>query len=206
MNDFPVIQHIIQSRRTIKPFQMNGQQIPDAQIMELLHLAHWAPTHGQTTPWRFFLYTGNKVQNFCQEHAHLYQQHTAPEKFTPEKYEKLKTMGDQTSHLLIAVMERGNLPGIPVLEEIAAASCAVQNILLGATALGIASYWGSGGMAYHPAMKSYLSLKEEDLVLGIIYLGYSDKQVTGRRNIGFEEKITIISDSEATEELGSKKL
>jgi len=192
MSEFSVIQNIIQTRRTIKPFLMNGQQIPEEKVMDLLQLAHWAPTHGLTTPWRFILFAEGKVQEFCHQHAALYQQHIAPEKFMLEKHEKLKTMGDQASHVVVAVMERGNLPSIPVLEEIAAASCAVQNILLGATALGIASYWGSGGMAYHPAMKQLLNLKEEDLVLGIIYLGYTDKKISGRRNNQIEDKITII--------------
>src|SRR5690606_21180819 len=107
-----------------------------------------------------------------------------------EKYEKLLHMGDKASHVIIAIMERGNLPKIPTLEEIAATSCAVQNLLLGATALGIASYWGSGGMAYTPAMHKHLNLNPEDLVLGILYLGYTDKPIPeGKRIIPMESKI-----------------
>jgi hypothetical protein len=139
------------------------------------------------------VYAGEKVSEFCRQHADLYQQHVPAEKFMPEKFEKLKHMGDLASHVVIAIMQRGNLPNIPVLEEIAAAACAVQNILLGATARGIASYWGSGGMAYHPAMKNFLKLQEEDLVLGIIYLGYSDKILTGRRNSPIHAKITYLT-------------
>ena len=192
MNDFSVIQNIIQNRRTTKPHLMNGKQIPEEQVKELLQLANWAPTHGLTEPWHFVVYAEEKVKEFCRQHADLYQQHIPAEKFTSDKYEKLLHMGDMASHVIIAIMQRGNLPNIPVLEEIAAAACAVQNILLGATALGISSYWGSGGMAYHPAMKTFLQLKQEDLVLGIIYLGYSDKTLTGRRNSPIHAKITYI--------------
>ena len=130
---------------------------------------------------------------FCQQHADLYRAHVPAEKYAEEKYEKLRHMGDLASHIVVAVMQRGQLPAIPVLEEIAAAACAVQNILLGATAQGLASYWGSGGMAYHPAMKQLLNLQEEDLVLGILYLGYTDKQLTGRRNTPIHSKITLIN-------------
>ena len=105
-------------------------------------------------------------------------------------YNKLLHMGDHASHIIIAMMQRGSNPKIPVLEEIAATSCAVQNLLLGATALGIASYWGSGGMAYQPPMKTYLNLREEDLVLGILYLGYTDKEKPeGKRKTPLDEKI-----------------
>jgi nitroreductase len=130
------------------------------------------------------------VPQFCRDHAELYQQNTAPENFQQAKYDKFLHMGDHTSHVIIAMMQRGENPKIPVLEEIAAASCAVQNLLLGATALGIASYWGSGGMAYQPPMKSYLNLREEDLVLGILYLGYTDKaKPEGKRKTPLDEKI-----------------
>lgn len=193
MNHFSAIQAIIQSRRTTKPLLMNGKQIPEEQVTELLQLANWAPTHGLTEPWHFVVYVGEKVKVFCQQHANLYQHHVTAEKFLQEKYDKLTHMGDQASHVVIAIMQRGKLPNIPVLEEIAAAACAVQNLLLGATAMGISSYWGSGGMAYHPAMKTFLNLAEEDLVLGIIYLGYSDKTLTGRRNSPIHTKITYFS-------------
>jgi len=192
MNDYTVVKSIIESRRTVKPPMMNGRQIPEAQVWELVSLANWAPTHGLTEPWRFKIYAGGQVQIFCREHANLYQNNTPPEKFKQDKFDKLVHMGDQASHIVIAIMHRGNLPAIPQLEEIAAASCAVQNILLGATAMGIASYWGSGGMAYHPVMQQYLSLAPEDLVLGILYLGYSDSQLPGRRQTSIETKVDYI--------------
>jgi nitroreductase len=188
--DFQRLRQIIQSRRTIKPVQLNGQQIPNAQIKELLALADWAPTHGHTEPWRFIVYAGEKVKEFCAAHAQLYRQNMAPESFQESKEEKLRHMGDKASHVVVAYMQRGNLPKIPELEEIAATACAIQNLLLGATALGIASYWGSGGMAYYPAMKEMLDLGEEDLVLGILYLGYSDKEKpAGKRVVPLEEKV-----------------
>jgi len=192
MDDYAVVKSVIESRRTVKPPLMNGNNIPEEQVFELVSLANWAPTHGLTEPWRFKIYSGPQVQNFCREHATLYQQHTPAEKFKEDKYEKLVHMGDQASHIIIAIMHRGTLPAIPQLEEIAAASCAIQNILLGATAMGIASYWGSGGMAYHPAMQEYLALAPEDLVLGILYLGYSDKELKGRRNTSIEDKVDFI--------------
>jgi nitroreductase len=188
---FDILSHLIENRRTTKPHLLNGRKIADEDIQKLLQLADWAPTHGHTEPWHFHIFAGDKVLQFCSDHAILYQQQTDPEKFDQAKFDKLQHMGDLASHIIVASMKRGNLPKIPALEEIAAASCAIQNLLLGATALGIASYWGSGGMAYHPAMKSFLKLGEEDVVLGILYLGYSDKtERTGKRMIPLEEKIT----------------
>lgn len=171
---------------------MNGKSIDDSTIQQLLELADWAPTHGHTEPWRFVVYGGEKVKEFCNDHASLYKANTPEEKFMHATYDKLQRQGDLVSHIILVYMKRGNNPKIPVLEEIAAASCAVENVLLGASTLNVAVLWGSGGMTHHPAMKQYLNLAEEDVVLGILYLGYTDDQVAkeGRRIVPAADKIT----------------
>ncbi len=65
---------------------------------------------------------------------------------------------------------------------------AIQNILLGATTLGIATYWGSGGMTRHKALKDFLKINEPDEVMGILYLGYSDKKLSYNRATTASEK------------------
>jgi nitroreductase len=81
------------------------------------------------------------------------------------------------------------LPKIPAIEEIEAVSCAIQNILLSATALDIASFWSTGGMALKSQMREFLALDEEDHLIGVIYLGYADQYPAGSRVIPLEEKI-----------------
>lgn len=190
MNDhFEIIASIIKNRRSIKPVRMNGKKIPDDQVRELLKLANWAPTHGRTEPWRFIVYSGNKVKEFCHHHAELYKTHTLPEKFEQGNYDKQLHNGDLASHIIIAIMQRGKSPKIPALEEIAATAIAIQNILLGATAAGIASFWSTGGMVHRPAMKDFLHLNPEDIVMSLLYLGYTDEQMEGKRQTGIEEKV-----------------
>lgn len=187
---FEQVKNIIENRRSVSWSKMNGQVIPDETVSELLQLADWAPTHGKTEPWRFFVYRGEGLKRFGKEHADLYWNHTDPEKRQEATYEKLLHNVDKASHLLIAVMKRGGNPKIPQLEEIAAASAAIENVLLGATALGIASFWSTGGMTHSPAMKSYLGLETEDLVMGLVFLGYSDEPAkAGVRNIAISEKV-----------------
>jgi nitroreductase len=188
-NNFSILSDIIKSRRSIKPAKMNGKKIPDDQVKEILKLANWAPTHGRTEPWRFVVYAGDKVREFCHQHAELYKANTAPEKFEQANYDKQLHNGDLASHIIIAIMQRGSLAKIPALEEIAAAAIAVQNILLGATAAGIATFLSTSGMTHHPAMKDLLQLKQEDVVLGILYLGYSDEKMEGKRQTEIDEKV-----------------
>jgi len=191
MNNFETLQGIIRNRRSVKPALMNGKKIDKETIVQLLELADWAPTHGHTEPWRFIVYGEEKVQQFCNDHAALYKRITPDDKFNTSTFEKLAHNGDKVSHIIAAVMQRGTNPKIPALEEISAVSAAVQNILLGAESLGIAVLWSTGGLTHHPALKSYFELKEEDLVIGLLYVGYvDDNNKQGTRIVPLASKIT----------------
>ncbi len=189
MNSFNVLQQVIRTRRSIKPALMNGKKIDDSVIQQLLELADWAPTHGYTEPWRFIVYGDNALQQFCADHAEMYKEVSPADKFNNAKYEKLKHTADKLSHLIAVYMKRANNSKIPVLEEISAVAVAIQNILLGANALGIASMWSTGGLTHHPAMKTYFSLKDDDIIMGLLHLGYTDEIREGKRMMPLAEKV-----------------
>ena len=189
-DQFEQLATIIKNRRSVGPAKMNGKVIPDETINELLTLADWAPTHGRTEPWRFYVYGGAALKEFGKTHADLYWQHTPEEKRQQTTYEKLLHNVDNASHLLITVMKRGENVKIPQLEEVAATSAAIQNILLGATVLGISSFWSTGGMTHSHALKDFLHLGPDDIIMGLIFLGYAEEPAKeGIRNIAISEKV-----------------
>jgi nitroreductase len=189
-NNFDTIAHIIRNRRTTKAAAMNGNAIPDEVIGQLTELADYAPTHGRTEPWRFFIYKGESLAKFCSDHAQLYWDNTAEEVRKQQTFDNLLHAGDMVSHLVVAVMKRTPETKIPLMEEYAATSAAVQNILIGAEAYGLAAIWNTGGMALKQPMKDYLSLQADDIVVGFIYLGYTDQPVKDAvRNIPLSEKV-----------------
>lgn len=190
MNKFEIISDVIKKRRTVKPAKMNGKIIPDEQVKQLLQLADWAPTHKHTEPWRFIVYAGSKAKEFVQQHAELYRKSVPDEQFKKDKYEKILGNAVNLSHLIVCVMKRDEQERIPEIEEISAASAAVQNILLGAESLGIAGFWSTGGMTHSSLMKEFLGLNSRDKVIGLIYLGYSDSVYEGKRVIPVDDKIT----------------
>jgi nitroreductase len=191
MNAWKNLQEIITGRRSTKPSLMNGKKIDEASVHHLLELADWAPTHGRTEPWRFIVYTGESLQQFCVQHAGLYQAHTDEDKFTTAKYQGIIQQAEKVSHLVLVYMKRQPTQKIPLVEEIAATAAAIEHILLGAQALGIAVLWSTGGMTHHESMKKMLALADDDLIMGLLYLGYTDEPATeGKRNIPLSEKIS----------------
>lgn len=187
---FTVVAENIKKRRTIKAQAMNGNKIPNGYIAAILELANWAPTHGYTEPWRFIVY--ENPADFCSQHAEVYKQNNMGDNFNPAVYNNLLHQGDRASHIVVAVMKRGELAKIPPFEEIAATSCAIQNMLLGATALNIASFWSTGGMALKPVLRDVLGYGENDQIMGILYFGYTDEHPEGKRNTPIEEKISWV--------------
>ena len=187
-NNFLILSDIITNRRSIKPVNMDGRIIPDEQVRSLLELADWAPTHGRTEPWRFLVYAGKKVKEFCRQHAELYKTNKGSD-YEHGVYDKTYHNGDNVSHLIVAYMQRGSLAKIPVLEEIVATAAAVEHILLGATALGIANFLSTGGETHSQMMKDFLQLRDEDVMIGIIYLGYTAATPVGKRSIPLDEKV-----------------
>jgi nitroreductase len=191
MTTFDTLKNIIRDRRSTKPADMNGKKIDNTLIRELLALADWAPTHAMTEPWRFFVYEDAAKAAFCMDHAELYKQHTDPEKFNQGKYEKMQQQGDTVSHIIIAAMKRTVANTVPAVEEVAAVAASVQNLLLGASAMGLSVLWSTGGMAHQISLKQYLGLEEHDQVLGILLLGYSDIAPASKpRKIALENKVS----------------
>ena len=187
------VNKLIKSRRSTKPRYFNGEKIEDSIVWQILENASWAPTHGLTQPWRFKVFTDDGLAKLANFQADLYQKLTPEENFKSEKYNRLKTNILKSSHVVVVCMERQKSEKIPEIEEIEAVACSVQNMALTATAYGICSFWGSGGVTYTQELKDFLGLGEKDLCLGYLYLGYSDNPATVSRRDPIQEKVEWIT-------------
>ena len=164
---------LIRRRRTIKPADMGPKPVENLHLATILENANWAPTHGMTEPWRFFVFSGDGRQRLADFLQALYRKIVPEEEVRPEKFEKL---GKQPllAPIVIAIgMKRQQAGKIPEIEEIEAVACAVHNMHLTASALGMAAFWSSPPIVYSDEMREWLGLEEEaDKCLGLFYLGW----------------------------------
>lgn len=193
LSPIKTINHIIQTRRSTRPRCFNGQIIDDAIVWQILENANWAPTNGLTQPWRFTVFTGNGLEKLASFQADLYKQATSNDTFSPDKYERMKTNVMKSSHVIVIGMKRQETETIPEIEEIEAIACSVQNMALTATAYGVCSFWGSGGVTYTDELKMFLGLGAKDQCLGYLYLGYSDTPATSSKRSPIQDKVHWIS-------------
>jgi nitroreductase len=184
------IEKIISIRRNIKPELFSGAEIADSEVKALLEAANWAPTHGQTEPWRFHVYARERKQEFLDNYREVLSQ-IEPE---PEKVNELMKIWENraklSSHIMVVVMKRGDNPKIPAWEEIVSVGAAVQNMWLLAAERNIAMYWGSGGLTSNPLFREAYGYSEQDLMMGFLFLGrYEGEHPEGKRRSDISAKL-----------------
>ena len=166
-----VVEQTIRNRRSVKPADFTGAALPDEAVWKMLSAANWAPNHGRTEPWRFFVYSGEQKATLAAALEQMYRQITPVDEIKPSKIQKLHDNCSKSSHLIMIGMKRQESGKIPEFEEIAAVACAVQNLHLMAVVLGAAGYWSSGTPLCSDELRRYLGMADADRLLGMFYLG-----------------------------------
>jgi nitroreductase len=184
------ISRLIRERRSVFPAQYSGENIKREIIEEILENANWAPTHKFSEPWRFTVFTGEGLAQLASFMSELYKKVTTEQgAFNQSKYEKLKAKPLLASHIISIGMKRDKLERLPEVEEIEAVACAVQNMYLTATALGVGCYWGSGGITYFEEAKAFFDLGEKDRLLGFMYFGIPKSDLQAGKRSPISQKV-----------------
>jgi nitroreductase len=144
-----------------------------------------------TQPWRFVVFSGEARQHLADFLQTTYEK-LIPEKLRrPDKFEKLGTVPLQAPVVIAVGMHRQEIEKIPEIEEIEAVACAVHNMHLTASAIGMAAYWSTPPIVYSDEMRDWLGLAGKDKCLGLFYLGWPRNESEwpeGSRG-GIEDKI-----------------
>jgi nitroreductase len=166
------IVELIKNRRTIYPEQYSTRKIQKEQIETILNAAIWAPTHGNTQPWRFTIFTESSKEDLSDFLAKTYLKLTPKELQNDKKLAKLINRPKLASVVIAVSLKRDEEEKISELEEIEAISCAIQNMHLIATAYGIGGFWSTPKIMYSTEMNEFLNLGEKDKCIALFYLGY----------------------------------
>mgnify|MGYP002382269741 CR=1 FL=1 len=149
-----------------------GAPLPRPRVDALLDLARWAPTHRLHQPWRFtaldqagiaslrdFLAANPAIGNWPDPAK-------GPAKLA-KLIGRLPTLG-----ALVQVTWKRHADPVVDLEDHAAAAAAVQNVLLGAEADGLAAYWSSSAALRHVETLRWFGIDPEaEGFLGCLWLG-----------------------------------
>jgi len=184
---------VIKQRRSIGQFTQD--QPTRAQIEHLLEAATFAPNHFVAEPWHFFVLTGTAREKLGEVMAA-----SLSARLNEQDCEVMQLRLWKESHkplrapVIITVATKGALrKKEPLIEDIEAASAAVQNMLLAAEELGLGTVWRTGDTAYDPQVKRWLGLTPEDHIVAFVYVGFPTRTRQMRMPTHFSAKTTWLS-------------
>jgi nitroreductase len=161
------IEAVVRARRST--LRVDAQrEVPMVLVHRLCALGTWAPNHKRTEPWRFVAFTG-AGRNRLGEAFEASQR--ADGVTDDAKLAKARTKYGRAP-VVLAVVAAGDDSPVRRDENRDAVSAAIQNLLLGATAAGLASLWSTGGATTAPAVRALCGCAPADQIVGLVYLGW----------------------------------
>ena len=161
---------VMQSRQTILPKRLTAPG-PDAEQLELiLSAAATAPDHGQLLPWRFVQVPQAERTRLAEVFAAALIERDAAA--TPAQVAQAREKAHRSPLLLLVVVDglRGD-PDVDLSERIVSAGCAIQNMLLMATALGYGSALTSGKALKFVGLRELFGLGDGEHALCFTSIG-----------------------------------
>lgn len=160
------VRDVISSRRT-SLFVDPDRPVPRELVDAVCDVARWAPCHKRTWPWMFASFSGDARRRLGDAAADALA--TLGE--DPARVAKTRTKYLRAP-VVVAVGVRHGDDAIRTAENRDAAAAAVQNVLLAATAAGLASYWSSCPYGADRAVADVARFPQPTSVIAIVYLGW----------------------------------
>ena len=161
---------LVQSRQTILPRRLGAPGPGACELAAILNAAAHAPDHGRLLPWRFVLVPEAARPALAEVFAQALLERDPCA--TPDQCGQAREKAYRAPVLMLAVVEseRGD-PDIDLAERLVSAGCALQNMLLMATAQGYGSALTSGKALKAASLRALFGLADSEQALCFISMG-----------------------------------
>lgn len=167
---FQTAQTLIGTRQNVSAKRLLSPGPSAPELDALLRLAAAAPDHGQLTPWRFVTVPVDQRHRLAEVFANALRDRDPDA--TPTQLQAARDKAHRAPLLLLAVASLGpREPDTPALERMVSLGAAIQNMLLGAHALGYGTGLTSGQAMASPRLKNLLALADADHPVCCINIG-----------------------------------
>ena len=180
MSDFAaLLATLVQSRQTILPKRLTAPGPSANEFLQILTAAASAPDHGQLVPWRFIEVPASTRGLLAEQFSSALidrDSHASPEQIAQAREKAFRA----PTLMLVVVDNAPNVTHIELHERILSAGCAVQNMLLMATALGFGSALTSGKALKFEGFRQLFGLTVHDHPMCFISIGTALKRKSER--------------------------
>jgi len=163
---------LLESRQNTLPRRLTAPGPTAGQLAALIDAAAQAPDHARMQPWRFVRVTDGARAAL----ADAFEQALAERRpdSSPDAIAQARDKAHRSPALLLAVVDAGQgaqAAAIPLSERLLSCGCAVQNLLLMATAQGFGSSLTSGQSLQSQAVRALFGLRETEQAVCFINIG-----------------------------------
>lgn len=166
---------LVGSRQNVSPKRLVGPGPSATQLDALLAMAAAAPDHGLLTPWRFILVPAEHRHRLADVFALALVDRDPGA--TLEQIESAREKAHRAPLLLVAIACLGpREPNTPPLERMVSMGAAIQNLLLGAHAMGFGAGLTSGQAMSSARLSALLGLAEGEVPVCCVNIGTVTKR------------------------------
>lgn len=177
---FDVVADVIRSRRTSMQVDP-ARDVDDTTLDRLFELASWAPCHKRTWPWRFCVIRNDARFELGEVVAAAMERHGDD----AHRVQKARTKYARTPVVVVVGSAHGDSAN-RTAENRDATAAALQNFLLAASSLGLATYWGSCPQGANDDVVAFCGFEPDTTVMSLTYVGWAaDEAVAPERPTPF---------------------
>ena len=178
--DFEQVHTAMAMRVNVSPKRLVAPGPSAQQLDRLLSMAAMAPDHGHLLPWRFVLIPPE--QRSLLGDAFVSALIARDPCATLEQIESAADKAHRAPLLLLAVACPANPDrGIPAIEQYVSLGAAIQNLLLGATAMGFGSGLTSGQAMDSTALRTLFRLTANESAVCFVNIGMVGEHKVSKR-------------------------
>jgi|GEM_PF-49322 len=180
---------LMQDRRSLGLSRLRPDPVDRHLIERMLEAANWAPSHGDTEPWRFTVFTGQGRARLAELFVEAQRADGKPDD-TSGAWKRAFAAPVWISIGMAPMLNEDGSLVMTLDEELMAVACAVQNLHLMVQALGLAGMWHSKGTSVHPSVARGIGLEPPSQLLGFFMCGWPGSDgLTGTRR-PYTEKVS----------------
>jgi nitroreductase len=160
---------LIEARQTVLPRRLAAPGPDEAQLRQMLEAAAAAPDHDRLVPWRFVVVPEQRRGALGEAFAQALRERDPLA--TAAQVEQSREKAFRSPLLMLAVVRLDPPSEVPDDERILSAGCAIQNMLLVATAQGYGSALTSGKAMGSRALRELFALGGNERALCFVSIG-----------------------------------
>lgn len=192
---------LIESRRTVLPKRLVDPGPSEVQLNRIAGAAAHAPDHDCLLPWRFVIVPRTERARLADAFELSLMERDPGA--TGEQRARAREKAFRAPVLMLAIARLEPDSRVPDAERILSAGCAIQNMLLMATALGFASALTSGKALHSTALRELFALGSHEKALCFISVGTALAARRSRERAQSHEYVTALSHDQPASQFAS---